>query len=90
MFLIVSQVMKTITTATVTVVCSRVVPITMTVTLAPNSVGQTALSQHDVILLPHLIPRNTMRVFVGLTTVLQQQKPQYQMPSQVYGSSAGP
>ena len=45
-----------------------------TVTMAPTSVGlATAFGQHDVVLLPSLIPRDTMRGVVVSTTVLQQQ-----------------
>ena len=58
----------------------------MTVTIAPTSIGlAVALSQHDVVLLPPLILRDTMKGVVGLTTV-QQQKPQFQMPSQNYAN----
>ena len=67
----------------VTVVCSRV--ITMTVTLAPTVVDLSALVQHDVhtmadltvlgqyevVLLPQLILRDTIRGSVGLATELQ-------------------
>ena len=42
----------TTTTPLLAVVCSRGFLITMTATMAPTSFGQTALGQHDVVLLP--------------------------------------
>ena len=75
------------TTATippVTVTCSRVSLLTTTVTLAPTFVDQTKLGQHDVALLPQLISRDTLRGFVGLTTMPQQQQPWSQIPSQAH------
>ena len=84
MFLITSQVTVTTTTTTppVTVVCSRAVLITVTVTLVPTSVGQTAMDQNDVVLPPQFILGDRMRASVSLTTMLQQHQPQSQMPSQ--------
>ena len=60
----------TVTTAAppMTVVCSSPAPITMTVAMAPT-VNLAALYQHDVILLPPLILRDTVRGSVGLTTM---------------------
>ena len=78
----------TTTTAPVTVVYFGISPITVTVMMAPTSVFLPTLCQHDVVQPPLLILRDTMRVSVGLTTVLQPQKPQSQMPSQVHGSYA--
>ena len=40
----------TTTTQSVTVVCSRASPNTVTVTMAPTSVGLAASGQHDVVL----------------------------------------
>ena len=51
----------------------------MTVMLAPTSVGQTTAGQHDVILPPKLILRDTIRGSVGQTTVPQQQEHQSQI-----------
>ena len=53
--------------------------------LTSTSVGQT-FGQHDVVLLPQLILRNTMRVSAGLTTMLQQQPPQPQVLSHAYAN----
>ena len=84
-FLIMSHVTVTTTTTTtpVTVVCDGASTITMAGKMAPNSVGLTTSSQHDVVLPLQLILRDTIRVSVGLTTVLQQQL-QSQRPSQVH------
>ena len=70
-FLIVSQVTATTATPPVTVVCSGALPITLTVTIAPISVGLAASGQYDVVLSPKLILRDTMRGSVGLATVPQ-------------------
>ena len=86
MFLIISQVTATTTTPPVTVVCSRT--ISMTVTLVPTAVDLTAFGQHDVVLPPQLILRNTVRGSVCLTTVPQQQQSQSQIPSQAYTNYA--
>ena len=75
------------TTPPVTVLCSGASPLTMTVVMAPFSVGVTTLSQQDVVMLPQFILRDTFRVSVGLTTVLEQQ-PQSQMPSGAYTNYA--
>ena len=58
--------------------------ITMTVTMAPTSMGLAALGQHDVVLLPQMVLKNTSRDSVGHITVPQQQQLQSQMPSQAY------
>ena len=42
----------------------------------------------NVVLLSQLILRKTVRGCVGLTTMLQQQQPQSQMPSQAYTNNA--
>ena len=76
------------TTQPVTVVCFRTLFITMTGTLAPSPKGLTTLGQHDVVLLPQVFPRDTLMSSTGLTTLPQQQQPQYQMPSQAYASYA--
>ena len=41
------------------------------ISITSTSVGQTTSGQHDVILLPKSIPRDTMRSSVGLTSMLQ-------------------
>ena len=53
---------------------------TITVMMAPNSMGQGVVLGHNVILLPPFILRKTMMGSVGLITVLQQW-PQFQVPS---------
>ena len=65
MFIIKSEVTvsTTVTTPPVTMVWCGAMLIIMTGMLAPISVGQATSGQHDVILLPHLIPRDTVRVF---------------------------
>ena len=81
-----SQVTVTTTTSHVTVVCSSASTTTMTVIVAPTSMGlPVASGQHDVNLLPPLIPRDTINGIAGLTTVLQQQL-WSQIPSQDYAS----
>ena len=60
----------------------------MTATMDPTSVALTTLGQHDVVLPLQLIQRDTMRGSVGLTTMLQQQQSQSQMPSQAYDNNA--
>ena len=70
-----SQVTVT-TTATaqhVTALCSCASP-SMTVMIASTFVGLIILGQHDVVLLPQLIPWDTWRGSVGLTTMPQQQQ----------------
>ena len=76
-----SQVTVTATTTTspVTVECSRASLIVMTVTLAPTSVDQTILGQHDMVVLQKLILRDTVRGSAGLTNMPQQHQPQSQM-----------
>ena len=54
--------------------------------MSHTSVGSAPLGQYDVVLTPQLILRDTMRGAVGLTTVLQPQHSQSQMPSQAYGN----
>ena len=78
----------TTTTQPVTVVCSGSLLITTTVTLAPTSVGLTTSDEHDVVLLPKLIPRDPVRGSVGLITLPQQPQPKSQMPSQAYATYA--
>ena len=81
--------MSQITVSTIslhgTVVCSGTSSITMTVTKTPTTVGQATMVQHDVVLPPHLIQRDIIRISVGLS-VLQQQQLQSQMPSQAYAN----
>ena len=60
----------TTTTPSVTVVCSRTLLITTVIMLAPTSVDQIPLGQHDVVLLPQMIIRDRMGGSVGLTTVM--------------------
>ena len=79
--LIMSPIMATTITSAVTVVCSRVLPITMTVTMAATPVGLAALDQHNVVLQPQLIPRDTNRASVGLSTVPHEWQTQSQMSS---------
>ena len=68
--------------------CSDASSTTTTVTMAPASVGLAAASdQHDVVLLPLLILKDTLRVLGGLTTV-PQQKSQTQKLSQAYTNYA--
>ena len=70
-----------------TVVCSGTSFLLMAVTMAPFLMGlQAMLGQHDVILPPLLILRDSGGV-VGLTPVTQQQ-PQPQMPLQAYANYA--
>ena len=78
----------TVTTSAppVTVVWSKASPITTTVTMTLTSVGLAELYQHDVVLPPLLILKDTLRCSISLTFVLQQQQPQSQMPSQAYAN----
>ena len=89
-FLIMSEVTVTTTTTTspVTVVCSGALFITMTVVMAPTSVGQTSLGQYDVVLMPLLILRDIVGVLLASPLCPSNKKPQYQMPSQAYASYA--
>ena len=74
-----SDVTLTTTTPPVIVLCSDALITNLTVTIAPTSVGLLAtLGQHSAVLLPPLIPRDTMRGVVGLATV-PQQHPQSQI-----------
>ena len=74
------QITATTTSHPVTVVGSIVSSSTTTLTVVLTSVGLTAaVSQHDMVLPPPMIPRDTMRSVVGQTIVLQQQ-PQSWMP----------
>ena len=88
MLLNISQVSVTTTSTTpyVTVVWSSASPFTMTITVASTSVGLTTFGQHDVVLPPELIPRDTMWDSVGLTIEPQQQQQQSQMFSQAYAN----
>ena len=74
------------TTLPMTVVCSGMMLITMQVTMAPTSLGQTTSVQHDVILLPQLILRDIMRGSAGLTTKPQQQQLQSKIPPKAYAN----
>ena len=56
-FLIMSQATVTTTSPPMTVVCCRPSPITMTVTMAPTSVGLAVLGQYNVVLPVQLILR---------------------------------
>ena len=85
-FLIMFQVTATTITEPVTVVCTRASLITMTVTVVPNSVGLAASGQHNVVLPPQLILRETMRGSLEHTVVLQQQQPPSQKPCQAYAN----
>ena len=62
--LIMSAFTATTTTSPVTVVYSRSSLISMTVTVAPTSVGLVASGQHDVVLPPQLYLRDTVRVLL--------------------------
>ena len=74
----------TATIPPVIVVCSGASLITMTVIMAPTSVGQTTSDQHDVVLPPQWILREAVRGSVSLTTMPEHQQPQSQMPSQAF------
>ena len=68
-----SATIAAMTTPPVTVLCSSTLSHITTVTMAPTLKGPPAtLGEHDVILPPLLILRDTRGVF-GLATVLQQQ-----------------
>ena len=90
-----SQVTATTSTPPINV-CSGASPITMNVTWFLLmwtsqhwvSMDLAAFSQHDVLLLPPLTLRDTMKGYVGLTTMPQQQQPQSHMPSQTYENYA--
>ena len=73
-----------ITTPPVTIMSSRAMPITRMIMLAPTSLGQATLGQHDVVLLSQVILRDTVTGSAALTIVQHQQQPQSQMPSQAY------
>ena len=82
-----SQAFATTTTPPVPVMWSGTLPLLMTVTIAPTMMGLPAtLGQHDVVLLPLLMLRDT-RDDAGLTTVPQQQ-PQSKMLHQAYARYA--
>ena len=87
-FVVCSSLCLNLPQPSVTAVCSKASPITMTITMAPTSVGLAVLDHHDVVLPPQLIPWDTMRDSVGLTTVLQQQQSQSEMPCQAYANYA--
>ena len=71
LFLIMSQVTATSTGTTppVTFVCSGVMLITVIVTLITISVYQTTFGQHDVVLLPQLIPQDLVMGSVANCTM---------------------
>ena len=80
------QVTVTTTTLSMTVVCTSASTTTMTVTVAPTSMGLTAaLGQQEVVLPPSLIPKDTIRGFVDLSTVPWQQA-ESQMLSELYAN----
>ena len=82
------QVTVTTTTSPVTVSCSSASTTTITVTMAPTfMVLASALGQHDIVLTPPIIPRDTVRGVVDLYIVLHEQ-PQFQMLSQAYANCA--
>ena len=83
-----SEVPVTTTTLPVAVVYPGEMFISMTVMLAATSLCQTTSGQHDVVLPPQLIPRDMVRSSACLTSMLQQQPPQSQMPYQVYANCA--
>ena len=69
-----SQVNVTTTSPPVTGVCSSVLTTTTANMMASSSMELAIAScQYDVVLLPPLIPRDTIRSAVSLATVLQQQ-----------------
>ena len=79
----------TTTTPPVTVLCSRAIAIT--VTLTPVAVDLAVSGQPEVVLPPQLLPGDTIRGYAGLTTVLLQQQSQFQMPSEACANySLGP
>ena len=67
-----SDVTVTTTTPHVTVICSSVLTLATTVAVHRISVGLAVASgQHDVVLPPPLILRDTMRGVIGISIVLQ-------------------
>ena len=80
-FLIMFVVMGTITTPSVTVVCSRLSTTITAVTMAPTTLGLAAVGRHDVAPPPQLILRDTIGGSVGFATVPQQYQPESHMPS---------
>ena len=68
------------------VVFSGTLLITMVLMLDPTSVGKKTSGQYDMILPAELMPRGTIRSSTGLTTMLQQQQCQSQVPSQAYAN----
>ena len=67
-----SQATATTTAPPMNVVCFCTSSLMMTLTIAPTLMGLPATSgQHDVVLLPLLMPRDTRDV-VGIATVPQQ------------------
>ena len=69
------NVTTTSTTPPVIVVCSRALSITTTITMAPTTLHLAVSGQYDVVLLPQLILRDTVKGSVSLTIVPQQQQP---------------
>ena len=85
-----SQVTAITMTLSMIFVCSGALPTSMTVTTGPNSMGLAVASdQHDVVLPPLLMLRETVRGGIGFVVVPQQQ-PQLQIPSQGYANYAMP
>ena len=84
----VTAVPTTTTTPPVTIMCSSGLSITTTVTVAPTTGYLAIFGQHDVVLPPQLILRDTMRGSVGLANVLKQQQPQSHMPSEAHAKYA--
>ena len=80
----------TTTTPLVTVVCCSTSSPTMTVTMDPTFMGlQVTLYQHDVVLPPLLMSRDTGGI-VGLAIVLQQQCPSWMSPQAYANYAMGP
>ena len=71
-----SQVIVITNNPPVVAACFGASSITNTVTMSTTTVGLTVSGQHDVVLLPPLILRDTVRGSIGLITVSQQQQPQ--------------
>ena len=82
-----STTMATTTTPPVTVVYSGTSSLLMMVTMASTLMELPAIfNQHDVVLPPLLILRDTRGV--GVLAIVPQQQPQFQMPLQVYANYA--
>ena len=85
-FFIMSQATVTTTAPPVTVVCSSAPSFTMIATMVQTTLGLAAFGQHDVVLLPLLILRDTMRFSVGFATLPHWQQAQSQMPLWAYAN----